>query len=74
MLLCTESDDGNVLVPLDKVLDCLTSCIHVAHVNHMLEHTKNLMQVFLISLSPGFQWTGILFVFFFVFPLDAMQC
>ncbi|XP_044479857.1 proteasome adapter and scaffold protein ECM29-like [Mangifera indica] len=52
-----ESDDGNVSVPLDKVLDCLTSCIHVAHVNHMLEHTKNLVQVFLISLSPGFQWT-----------------
>ncbi|KAJ0102382.1 hypothetical protein Patl1_05580 [Pistacia atlantica] len=51
------SDDGNASVPLDKVLDCVTSCIHVAHVNHMLEHKKNLVQVLLISLSSGFQWT-----------------
>ncbi|KAJ4724481.1 Proteasome-associated ECM29 [Melia azedarach] len=52
-----ESEDGSFSAPLDKVLDCVTSCIQVAHINDILEQEKNLVQVFLISLSPRFPWT-----------------
>lgn len=52
-----ESADESVSAPLDKVLDCMSSCIHVAHVNDIIEQEKNLVQVFMISLSPGFPWT-----------------
>ncbi|XP_052291490.1 uncharacterized protein LOC102615291 isoform X1 [Citrus sinensis] len=52
-----ESADESVSAPLDKVLDCVSSCIHVAHVNDIIEQEKNLVQLFMISLSPGFPWT-----------------
>ncbi|XP_024047567.1 proteasome-associated protein ECM29 homolog isoform X4 [Citrus clementina] len=52
-----ESADESVSAPLDKVLDCVLSCIHVAHVNDIIEQEKNLVQLFMISLSPGFPWT-----------------
>ncbi|GKU93498.1 hypothetical protein SLEP1_g7091 [Rubroshorea leprosula] len=53
-----ESDDiEDVSVPLDKVMNCITSCIHVARVNDILEQKKNLMHVLLSCLSPGLTWT-----------------
>ncbi|XP_038694487.1 proteasome adapter and scaffold protein ECM29 isoform X1 [Tripterygium wilfordii] len=53
-----ESDDTeDSSVPLDKILECLTSCIHIAHARDILEHKKNLMHVLLVPLSPGFQWS-----------------
>ncbi|KAI9194392.1 hypothetical protein LWI28_005521 [Acer negundo] len=52
-----ESEDANSSIPLDKVLDCVTSCIHAARVNDILEQEKNLMNIFSISLSAGFPWT-----------------
>ncbi|KDO54734.1 hypothetical protein CISIN_1g003081mg [Citrus sinensis] len=54
-----ESADESVSAPLDKVLDCVSSCIHVAHVNDIIEQEKNLVQLFTISLSPGFPWTEL---------------
>ncbi|XVE59843.1 hypothetical protein DITRI_Ditri05aG0079400 [Diplodiscus trichospermus] len=52
-----ESDDAeDVSVPVDKLMNCITSCIRVASVTDILEQKKKLMDVFLISLSPGFQW------------------
>ncbi|GKU93491.1 hypothetical protein SLEP1_g7083 [Rubroshorea leprosula] len=38
-------------------MNCITSCVHVAHVNDVLEHKKNLMHVLLLCLSPGLTWT-----------------
>ncbi|KAK6235429.1 hypothetical protein SCA6_010766 [Theobroma cacao] len=52
-----ESDDAeDVSVPIDKLMNCITACIQVASVTDMLEHKVKLMDVFSISLSPGFQW------------------
>ncbi|KAJ7960514.1 Proteasome-associated ECM29-like protein [Quillaja saponaria] len=44
-------------VPHDKVVDCLTASIHVAHINDIIEQQKKLMHVYIASLSPGHQWT-----------------
>eukprot|EP00257_Ricinus_communis_P019881 XP_015578984.1 proteasome adapter and scaffold protein ECM29 [Ricinus communis] len=53
-----ESDDiKDSSIPLEKILVCLMSCIHVARMNDILEEKKNLMDVLVICLSPGFQWT-----------------
>ncbi|OMP08278.1 Armadillo-like helical [Corchorus olitorius] len=52
-----ESGDAeDVSVPVDKLMNCITSCIQVASVTDILEHKKKLMDAFLISMSPGFQW------------------
>lgn len=53
-----ESNEGeDISAPHDKILGCMTSCIHVACVNDILEQKENLIHVFLVSLSPGFPWT-----------------
>nr|XP_010922049.1 proteasome adapter and scaffold protein ECM29 isoform X3 [Elaeis guineensis] len=48
---------------LDKVLDCVASCIHVAHLQDALEQKEKLIHVFSSSLSPGFNWKVKLSVF-----------
>ncbi|MCL7022732.1 hypothetical protein MKW94_004116 [Papaver nudicaule] len=52
-----EDKEEEVSAPLDKVLDCITSCISVAHLPDVLEQRKNLTHVFLVVLSPNLQWT-----------------
>ncbi|XP_058078401.1 uncharacterized protein LOC131226734 [Magnolia sinica] len=52
-----ENTEDDVSAPLDIVLDCITACIHVAHLRDILEQGKNLIHVFLCALSPGFSWT-----------------
>lgn len=52
-----EDNTEDVSAPLDKVLDCITSCIHVAHLHETVKQGKNLIHVFLHVLSPGFSWT-----------------
>ncbi|KAB2012864.1 hypothetical protein ES319_D09G119000v1 [Gossypium barbadense] len=53
-----ESDDAeDVSIPVDKLMNCITSCIRLASVTDLVENEKKLMDVFSISLSPGFQWT-----------------
>ncbi|KAM4096438.1 hypothetical protein ACJW30_08G104900 [Castanea mollissima] len=47
----------DVSVPHEKILDCMTSCIHVAHINDIIEQKKNLLHIFITSLSPGSPWT-----------------
>eukprot|EP00268_Persea_americana_P062214 TRINITY_DN795_c0_g1_i5.p1 TRINITY_DN795_c0_g1~~TRINITY_DN795_c0_g1_i5.p1 ORF type:complete len:1799 (+),score=364.65 TRINITY_DN795_c0_g1_i5:189-5585(+) len=54
----TDEDNAeDVSAPLDKVLDCVTSCIHVAHLQETIRQGKSLIHVFLCALSPGFSWT-----------------
>ncbi|MFQ6631673.1 hypothetical protein Gotur_008433 [Gossypium turneri] len=56
--LFAESNDAeDVSIPVDKLMNCITSCIRVASVTDLVENKKKLMDVFSISLSPGFQWT-----------------
>ncbi|XP_030959197.1 proteasome adapter and scaffold protein ECM29 [Quercus lobata] len=47
----------DVSIPHEKILDCMTSCIHVAHINDILEQKKNILHIFITSLSPGSPWT-----------------
>ncbi|OVA18531.1 Proteasome stabiliser ECM29 [Macleaya cordata] len=51
-----EDKEEDVSAPHDKVLDCITSCISVAHLPDILEQRKNLTHVFLVTLYPGLQW------------------
>lgn len=44
-------------VPHNKVLDCMTACIHVAHINDILGQQKNLMHVLIATMSSGLPWT-----------------
>ncbi|KAE9606271.1 putative proteasome component Ecm29 [Lupinus albus] len=54
----SESDSvEEIFVPHNKVVDCLTSCIHVAHINDILEKQKALMQMYAAFLSPEHKWT-----------------
>lgn len=62
----TEEDQVEKFsVPHNKVLDCITACIHVAHINDILGQQKNLMHVFIATMSSGLPWTGTLLWPFF---------
>ncbi|WOK96791.1 hypothetical protein Cni_G05498 [Canna indica] len=55
----TETGEDNMedaSVPLNKVLDCVTSCISIAHLHDILKNSRNLIEVFSCSLSPGLNW------------------
>ncbi|KAL6966673.1 hypothetical protein U1Q18_032459, partial [Sarracenia purpurea var. burkii] len=53
-------------VPFAKVVDCITSCISSGDVRDILEQQKNLVNVILILLSPGFLWTVKMSVFLLI--------
>ncbi|GAB2246168.1 hypothetical protein Droror1_Dr00001661 [Drosera rotundifolia] len=50
-----ESKDNPV--PLDNILDCITTSIAIAPANDILQHRQQLMNVLLYSMSPNFPWT-----------------
>ncbi|XP_073141185.1 uncharacterized protein [Henckelia pumila] len=47
----------------DKILICLTACIHVARIGDILEQRKSLIDLYSFSLSPSFPWTVKMSVF-----------
>ncbi|KAK4407479.1 hypothetical protein Sango_0328900 [Sesamum angolense] len=47
----------------DKILSCVTACIHVASIRDILEQQKNFIDFYLFSLSPSFSWTVKMSVF-----------
>ncbi|KAL1208896.1 hypothetical protein V5N11_010573 [Cardamine amara subsp. amara] len=54
----TESENGeDGHVPLEKIMECVKSCIQVATIDDILSRKADLIHVLLISLSPGFLWT-----------------
>ncbi|CAL9127672.1 unnamed protein product [Musa textilis] len=50
-------------VPLNKVLDCVASCVYVAQLQDILKNSKKLIEVFSSSLSPGLNWPVKMSVF-----------
>ncbi|CAH2033513.1 unnamed protein product [Thlaspi arvense] len=53
----TESENGeDGHVPLEKIMECVKSCIQVAAIDDILGRKADLIHVLLISLSPGFLW------------------
>ncbi|KAG7637570.1 Armadillo-type fold [Arabidopsis thaliana x Arabidopsis arenosa] len=54
----TESENGeDGHVPLEKIMECVKSCIQVATIDDILSAKADLIHVLIISLSPGFLWT-----------------
>ncbi|XP_020113729.1 proteasome-associated protein ECM29 homolog isoform X2 [Ananas comosus] len=49
-----ESED--ISVPLDKVLDCVRSCIQIALLDGILNQKQSIIEVFITSLSGGHNW------------------
>ncbi|XP_011080457.1 proteasome-associated protein ECM29 homolog [Sesamum indicum] len=47
----------------DKILSCVTACIHVARIRDILEQQKNFIDFYLFSFSPSFSWTVKMSVF-----------
>lgn len=42
----------------DKILSCITACIYVARIDDIIKEQKNFIDLYLLSLSPSFPWTG----------------
>lgn len=40
----------------DKIVNCVTACIHIALAPDIIKQQKNLTDFFLFSLSPNFSW------------------
>ncbi|KAL0389277.1 UNVERIFIED_CONTAM: hypothetical protein Scaly_0284800 [Sesamum calycinum] len=47
----------------DKILSCVTACIHVASIRDILEQQKDFIDFYFFSLSPSFSWTVKMSVF-----------
>lgn len=58
-----EKDEKKDVVPHDKVMNCIQSCIRVAHVTDIIEQRQNLLHVLSISLAPSVLWTVKMSVF-----------
>lgn len=48
---------------VDKVVSCITACVHVARVNDILEQRRKLLDIFIFCLSPTCPWTVKLAIF-----------
>lgn len=57
--IVNAEENGDLLPPLGKVLDCITSIVTVAKLPDILEHGKNMIAAFLNSLRPELSWQGI---------------
>ncbi|XP_073008804.1 uncharacterized protein [Typha latifolia] len=51
-----QDESEAVSVSLDKVLDCVTSCIHIALLQDILNQRESIIEVFSSSLSHGYGW------------------
>ncbi|CAA6669169.1 unnamed protein product [Spirodela intermedia] len=51
-----DKSEEDASVPLDKVVDCITSGIHVARPEDTLAKGKDLIHVFHVALSSKFSW------------------
>ncbi|XP_020599416.1 proteasome-associated protein ECM29 homolog isoform X2 [Phalaenopsis equestris] len=48
-------DDSSLA--LEKVLDCITACIHVARVEDVLKEKERVIHILTSFMLPGFNWT-----------------
>ncbi|KAG8388927.1 hypothetical protein BUALT_Bualt02G0176200 [Buddleja alternifolia] len=53
-----KADEPDISPALhNKILSCITACIHVASIGDILEQQKKFIDLYLSSLSPSFPWT-----------------
>ncbi|KAL3530047.1 hypothetical protein ACH5RR_009369 [Cinchona calisaya] len=58
-----EAELENFSAAHGKIVDCITSIIHVARVSDIVEQKTKLVNMFLISFTPRFPWTVKMSVF-----------
>ncbi|KAG9454895.1 hypothetical protein H6P81_007799 [Aristolochia fimbriata] len=58
-----DKSEDDVFVPFEKVLGCVASLIHVANLDDTLNQGRQLIDIFINGLSPGFSWTVKISVF-----------
>lgn len=57
----------------DKIVNCVTACIHIARATDIIQQQKNLIDFFLISLSPNYSWPGIALTALFILTKRVKQ-
>ncbi|EPS65152.1 hypothetical protein M569_09623, partial [Genlisea aurea] len=55
----------------DKLLSCITACIHIAAVDDILEHSKDLINFYSLCLSAALHWTVKVSIFTSVKELSS---
>ncbi|KAK6164025.1 hypothetical protein DH2020_000889 [Rehmannia glutinosa] len=63
LIVDADEPDGSPAALHDKILSCVTACIHVACIGDIIEQQKNFIDLYLFSLSPTFPWTVKMTVF-----------
>ncbi|KAL6524314.1 hypothetical protein OROGR_016748 [Orobanche gracilis] len=58
-----DEPDSSPAALHDKLISCVTACIHVACVGDIIEQQKNFIDLYSYSLSPTFPWTVKMTVF-----------
>ncbi|CAH9134546.1 unnamed protein product [Cuscuta epithymum] len=56
-------DEENLSAGSEKIVNCITAAIHVARLDDIIEHQKNLFNVFLVSFSASVPWIVKIAVF-----------
>uniref|UniRef100_A0A1S4A5C6 Proteasome-associated protein ECM29 homolog n=1 Tax=Nicotiana tabacum TaxID=4097 RepID=A0A1S4A5C6_TOBAC len=58
-----KGDDEDFSSAHDKIVNCVTASIYIARATDIIQQQKNLIDFFLISLSPNFPWAVKVSVF-----------
>lgn len=66
VFLLFAGDEEDFSSAHDKIVNCVTACIHIARATDVIQQQKNLIDFFLISLSPNFSWPGIALISLFI--------
>ncbi|KAL8545025.1 hypothetical protein ACS0TY_005289 [Phlomoides rotata] len=52
-----DERDASPAAVHEKILNCITACIHVARIGDIIGQQKNFIDLYISSLSPSFPWT-----------------
>ncbi|VFQ85232.1 unnamed protein product [Cuscuta campestris] len=56
-------EEENFSAGHDKIVNCITASIHVAQLDDIIQHRKNMFKVFLVSLTASIPWIVKIAVF-----------
>jgi hypothetical protein len=52
-----EAEDSSA--PMDKVLDCFSSCVQVSLISDLLDRKEQILELISIALSSSYNWPGM---------------
>ncbi|XP_051141908.1 uncharacterized protein LOC127258894 isoform X2 [Andrographis paniculata] len=52
----TDEEESTPAALQEKILSCVTACIHVARIDDVLQQRKSILDFYIHSLSPSFPW------------------